>query len=478
MMDARVITPTEEQLHIVDLITNTKDNILVNAYAGTGKTTTLRLIDLSLPKDLPTLYLAFNKRIVEEATGFRQKTIIRTLNSQGHRIWAQTCANPLTMPKQKVGDLLREAIKDLEGDDKKEAWEEFSNITSCVGFAKSLGYVPTNKFPRARRLIEEEDFFSAYTEHHEALSDLCKSLVSTTLASSISAAFAGAIDFNDQIYMPALFGATFPRFPLVLGDEAQDWSPVNHVLLEKLARERLVAVGDPWQTIYGFRGAMPDGMGRLASAFSMTSADLSVSFRCPSAIVRAVHWHVPHLRWSKEGGRASKILNPTLNGFVDGSAIICRNNAPLIRLGFRLLAARRSVCISGSDIGPRIAKVMKKLGEPSMSKVALRNAIEDWRNEKAAKGSTSADDTADCMLVFADYGETLEQAIAYVEKLFDQEGSITLTTGHKSKGLEWPIVYHLDPFLVHDTDQDRNLRYVITTRSQNQFYEINSKDIR
>lgn len=476
-MDAPALRPTDEQRHIVSLMDG-GSNLIINALAGTGKTTTLRLIDNSLPEALPTLYLAFNKQVVDDASGFRSKTVIRTLNSAGHRIWGQTCPHNLTMPKQKVGDLLREQIKELEGDDKDEAWEEFSNITSAVGFAKSLGYVPTGKFPRAKRLIEEEDFFHAFETHHEALSEVSRSLVNNTLTSSISAAFAGSIDFNDQIYMPALFGGTFPKFPLVLTDEAQDLSPVNHVLLEKLARDRLVAVGDPWQSIYAFRGAKTDGMSHLKTQFAMTAADLSVSFRCPSKIVQAVHWHVPSLRWSREGGRASKILNPTLASFPDGCAIICRNNAPLIRLGFRLLANKRSVSINGSEIGPRIVRIMKRLGEPTLSKTGLRNAIEEWRNEKAGKGSTTADDTADCMLVFADYGETLGQALAYVERLFAQRGSITLTTGHKAKGLEWPVVYHVDPFLIRDTKQDRNLQYVITTRSMDMFYEVNSKDIR
>ena len=36
-------------------------------------------------------------------------------------------------------------------------------------------------------------------------------------------------------------------------------------------------------------------MNKLADHFAMTPADLSVSFRCPEAIVRAVHWRVPHM---------------------------------------------------------------------------------------------------------------------------------------------------------------------------------------
>jgi ATP-dependent exoDNAse (exonuclease V) beta subunit len=82
------------------------------------------------------------------------------------------------------------------------------------------------------------------------------------------------------------------------------------------------------------------------------------------------------------------------------------------------------------------------------------------------------------MRVFATFGETLDQAIAYAEHLFKQQGSIRLLTGHKAKGLEWDIVYHLDPWLIKDNDdQELNLRYVIGTRAKQESYEIDGKRI-
>jgi hypothetical protein len=44
--------------------------------------------------------------------------------------------------------------------------------------------------------------------------------------------------------------------------------------------------------------------------------------------------------------------------------------------------------------------------------------------------------------------------------------------------LEWNTVYHLDPFLLRPDEQDLNLRYVITTRAMDTYYEINSQDIK
>jgi superfamily I DNA/RNA helicase len=78
------------------------------------------------------------------------------------------------------------------------------------------------------------------------------------------------------------------------------------------------------------------------------------------------------------------------------------------------------------------------------------------------------------MALFASWGQTLEQAVAYATRIFHEQGAITLTTGHKAKGKEWDVVYHLDPHLCRNDDQDLNLRYVITTRSANQLYEVKS----
>ena len=465
--------PTPEQDHILSLL-ETKSNLLINALAGSGKTTTLEMIQNALAP--PVLCLAFNRRIADVMVKrFRTTTTVRTFNSLGHRIWATTCAGHISLDTKKVPDLLRELIKELPRGDQGEAWEVFWEVKATVDLAKALGYIPDGKYPDAKRIISPSEFWA---RAEEDIGELGQDLVNETLFRSIKAAYSGLIDYNDQVYMPALFGGTYPKFPNVLVDEAQDLSPVNHEMLGHLTKSRLIAVGDPWQSIYGFRGAVRSGMSKLRERFAMTEADLSVSFRCPEAIVRTVHWRVPSMKWSKPGGRVAQLKNPTPSSFVDGSAIISRNNAPLFALALRLLSSGRSVSVSGSDIGPRVIGILRKLGPDNLSKESLLDEIKSWEIEKIAKGSATASDIADCMRVFGRQGATLGQACAYAEHLFRQQGNIQLLTGHKAKGLEWHTVYHLDPFLLRQDEQDLNLRYVITTRAKETYYEINSKDIR
>jgi superfamily I DNA/RNA helicase len=470
-------SPTDEQLSIIDLIAGDSSNVLVNALAGTGKTTTLEMIQDASPTR-PVLLICFNKRVADDASKrFPSTTTVRTFNSLGHRIWAKTVSK-LTLDPKKTANLFKAICDELPREYSRDARELYWETISAVAMAKSLGYIPEGKFPQARRLLSTEQFHASL---EETPSPLLAELIDAVLVASIKTAYAGTIDFNDQIFMPALFGGTFPRYPLVLVDEAQDLNPTNHAMLDKLCKvSRLCGVGDPYQSIYGFRGAVQDGMSILRTRFSMQERTISISFRCPQAIVENVHWRVPHFRWVKEGGHVEQLAQLTPSNIPDGATILCRNNAPLFRCAFHLLAERRSVNVSGSEIGPKLIALLRKIGSDADTQEDLLTKIEGWRDEKLQKsqGPATVNDTADCLRVFASFGATLAQAIAYAEHLFKQQGTIKMMTGHKAKGGEWNHVYILDEWLVGDDEQELNLKYVMSTRAKERLYYIDSANIR
>jgi hypothetical protein len=253
-------------------------------------------------------------------------------------------------------------------------------------------------------------------------------------------------------------------------------------MLEKLVVGRLIAVGDPWQSIYAFRGAMSSSMSTLRARFNMREMDLSISFRCPKAIVLRARTRAPHMQWPEwaEEGSVNAPTEWTHIDIPDGAAIICRNNAPLYKTAFKLLGNKRSVSLAGSDIGPRLVRIMQKLGPPETPQADLIRLICEWKVEKleTANKPATINDMAECMKIFAGFGTNLGQALAYAEYLFKQQGTIRLSTGHKSKGGEWDAVYHLDPWLIGPEEQDQNLWYVITTRAKESLYEIAYKDIK
>jgi DNA helicase II / ATP-dependent DNA helicase PcrA len=478
--DAELVRPTEEQAAIVEAWHGCDDNLLINALAGSGKTSTLEMLLDTI--DGPALYLAFNKSIVKEAEERVPSTCkVQTLNSLGHRVWAQAVGTRLAVDTQKTYLILRDLIGQLKDkEDADELWDAFSDITHAVSMAKHMGYIPQGKFPHAKPITDRQGL---ETRLEDELSELSWWAVDNTLVASIKASYSGGIDFDDQIYMPALFGGTFPRFPNVLVDEDQDLSPSNIAMLKRLvsaAKSRLGAVGDRWQSIYYFRGAETNGVDKLKAMFNMKELPLSISFRCPSEIVRAVHWRVPHMRWIREGGRHATLQSLDSNEIPDGSAIICRNNAPLLRVAFGLLSERRSVQIAGTDIGPKVLRLLKKIGNEDDSRATLLAKIDAWLEHKLSTsrgGGGTHTDMAECLRIFASWGQTLNQAIGYAETIFKAQGAIQLTTGHKAKGREWETCYHLDPFLIRDDEQDQNLKYVITTRAKESMLEIETRNL-
>jgi len=453
---------TEEQSDILTVAKASRNNLMISALAGTGKTSTLELLERAVPRG-PILYLVFNKKNADEAAKrMLSTTTVRTFNSMGHRIWST--GRTIRLDPRKTNAILRDIIDNAPKDYRDTLWGVYYEVLGGVGLAKALGYIPEGLHPNAKRLISRPQLHKAMEERPD---DLTADLIDTVLQRSIKQAYEGLIDYNDQIYMPALFGGAYPQFPLVLVDEYQDLSPVNHALLKKLVRGRLIGVGDPWQNIYGFRGASAGGIEEAKETYSCEALPLSISFRCPSAIVRNVHWHVPHFKWFTEGGQVERPISLRVDDIADDTTIICRNNAPLLSMAFRLLGAGRSISIAGSEIGPRIIGIMKKLGPETLRRDGVLASIKEWEADRLEKESKTASDMAACMRIFALQGKDLSGAMAYAKHIFDQRGSILLTTGHKAKGLEWPNVIHLDPWLVRKepTAQNKTLDYMISNRS-------------
>lgn len=75
------------------------------------------------------------------------------------------------------------------------------------------------------------------------------------------------------------------KFTHVLIDEVQDTNPLQHAILSYLNPRRVFAVGDPWQSIYGFRGSVPE-LARTMTDSGGVQKSLSTNYRCSQAVVR------------------------------------------------------------------------------------------------------------------------------------------------------------------------------------------------
>lgn len=140
---------------------------------------------------------------------------------------------------------------------------------------------------------------------------------------------ADALDFGDQVAVAARLARDVPevaageraRFRVVLLDEYQDTSYAQLVLLSALfgGGHPVTAVGDPHQSIYGWRGASAGGLERFPTDFPDVAPDgdrrpaavyaLSTSWRNDVAVLDAANHVAAPLRRT---GRA-RVALPTLD---------------------------------------------------------------------------------------------------------------------------------------------------------------------
>ncbi len=267
-----------EQQAIFDALGDARlRHLLVVASAGSGKTTTIVQCTAQLNPYVAHRFLAFNKSIATELESrLPRHCVASTFHSAGMGALKRAGIKS-RIDAQKCNFLLRK-----QGLSKTDFQTYAAASCRLVGYAKNAGL-------GALRPASPEAFQTLLTHfdvpHDGSDSELC-SLASKLLASSNSET--NFIDFDDMLYLPLLLNLPFDKVATLFVDEAQDTNEIQRALLGRMLAPtgRLVAVGDPSQSIYGFRGASSDAMSLLRDEFAMTVLPLSVSYRCSVAVVR------------------------------------------------------------------------------------------------------------------------------------------------------------------------------------------------
>lgn len=465
------MTPTDEQKQCIDFALSSKENLQIIARAGAAKTTTLIMIAEALPK-VEILCLAFNKKIAMEMNErLPDNCTAKTLNGLGHRIWGKFLKKKLELKKDKCFTLMKQIGDSLTKKSEIDDFREFfAETLSAINHGKNCGWIPEKYQGYWKPLMSDDDFWQTLDF---IPSELQKAVISDVTEKSFRLALRGQIDFNDQILCPAICPVTFDPVPLVLIDEAQDLSHLNHVTLSKIVkRNRIIAVGDPCQAIYAFRGASAESMPELAERFQMETLFLTTCFRCASSIVENARWRAPDMNWPGSAivGSVQHYDKWDYEIINDETAVLCRNNAPLFRLAIRLLTNGKFPQLAGRDVAYQLIKIMKKLGKPSIIRQEANNELFAWREKQLEKTRfpSGIHDKVECIQIFLEQTRTLGDAIAYLEQLAKQSGRIHLMTGHKAKGLEFTEVFILDVFLCNASRdaQNDNIRYVMETRAK------------
>lgn len=277
---------SEHQLAVFDAIASGGSNLLVEAVAGSGKTTTilegLRHIRRGEATSLlapSVVFLAFNRNIAETLKARCPASVqCATFHALGLRALKRRLDSPRTRRKEfvdgrKVGKIV---FRLLDRDD-----PDIQNVIRLVGLLKSTW--PKEK-PEVLAKLHDLDFDEPQKAMEVAERAYARSMEDLD-----------SIDFDDMLMLPIALDAEFDEQDWIFVDEAQDTNNIQLEILDRLAgsargdsargASRYVFVGDRHQAIYAFRGANSDSMDVIASRFATRSLPLSVSYRCPKLVI-------------------------------------------------------------------------------------------------------------------------------------------------------------------------------------------------
>lgn len=488
------LTPTPQQAAIISAIL-AGENVMVRALAGCAKTSTIVMAANAIAPSKPAIALAFNKKIADDLkTRLPPNVEAVTMNGLGHRAWGKNLGKKILLEQNKQYKLLDKVLTDLK---LTLTYKEKPIIVSLCNALRNIGAIPPG-FPTGTPLIPWAEALESswdFIEEPEHRNEDNNRIVTALLLASIHQGFAGTIDFPDQLYLPVVFGAPWPNPEILFVDEAQDLSPINHIMVKNCRAKQLIVVGDPNQAIYAFRGALSDSMDRFSTMRDFTNLELTVTFRCGKEIVKRAQSLVPDFTAAPNNsfGEVINLDRWDFNTVIDRSiptAILCRNNAPLIRMALRLLRARIPATILGKDIAKGLVKDIQKASPTNTPLPACLAAVKSYYDNRVELKPTLANILADRFAAIRAAGEGAtdrDSLCGLIDSLFSEDPSaiVTLATGHKAKGLEWEKVIHLDSFLIphkgakspEEIQQEYNLRYVIETRAKNTLILASTKGL-
>lgn len=462
---------SNQQKAIVEAVAANNTDIQVTARAGCGKTTTiLAACEVAQGR---TAFFAFNKSIATElATKAPAHVKVQTLHALGFGA-IRGVFRSVQVDADKTFKLLKPLLR-------ADEMELISPVKKLLSLAKNNLVPPT-----------DENLFDLANEYEITVNgDSARifELVRAVFEAGIPSDDAQAveIDFDDMIFLPPFLNMRVPAYDWVFVDEAQDMNNAQkELVLMVAARGRVCYVGDPAQAIYAFRGADSDAMPNLAKqlrALGRPVVDLALNEtrRCPKQIVKAAQAFVPDFNALPDAPEGS-IKQAREIDAQPGDMVLCRMNAPLVSVAFKLLRANVPVKIQGKDIGAGLLSVIKKLRAVSVND--LLSKLENYRAKeletisrryadkpsKLENATAALNDKVDTLAFLAAEQSTIDGLTASIERLFAEvassNGVVLLSTIHKAKGLEAPRVW----ILVTKTRpgaQENNIQYVAITRAK------------
>lgn len=487
VQDFSKVVGSNEQVAFWDTVKTTNNHLILRARAGTGKTFTATYMLSFLPDTLKIIFTAFAKDIATELESrvpdhIAASTIHSFAFKQVKR-W-----NPkVQVNKDKVYDIINTLISD---DDESKDFLTIA-VKRLVDLSKYHLYDGTNE----DQLMDLANKFGV--ELNDSTSQIFQ-LVKEVM--KISKAQKHIVDFTDMLWFVYTYNIPVEQYDVFIADEMQDLNKLQQFVVFRAIEKggRFVGVGDDRQAIFGFAGADVDSMENMISELGKSKRGVKVmplteSRRSPQSHIAMAQSLVPDIKAldNAEIGSIEEITcDIAITKALSGDMLICRRNAPLIKVAYALIRSGKPAMVKGRDIGVGILALVKKLRSNSI--VQLIEKAETYRanelaklqakGKKAESAIVTLNDKIDTLIALTEDVNDLTDLRVKINRLFADDnpaGKILLSSVHKAKGLEADNVFILDYAHIMlkmsqewQQVQEKNLFYVALTRSKRKMYLV------
>lgn len=463
-------SPTDEQLSALDMA-KTGNSFKIVAYAGAGKTSTLRLVSQSLGGR--GLYLAFNKAIASDAQGkFAPHVKCQTFHSLAFRHVPKAITAKVTQPKatalqtaQSLG-LSSIPVERVIAGKKQTVVLTSAKLGTIINdaltqFCKTHAAYPAPRHISLPTWLNDNDTAQLQTLLYPALERRWRE--------AIDPRHQGGIGHDVYLKLWTLSNPVIPA-DFVLFDEAQDADPLMMGVLMNQACQTIY-VGDAHQQIYEWRGAI-NAMKRLPYPATL----LTQSFRFGEKIADIANVFLKALQEPipLRGNLAIHSSVETQRHISHKHAVLCRTNATAMSQLLRGLKLGHKVALQADS--QRILKFCQ--GAESLQAGKTTNILPElayfkhWKEVQAFAETGDGADLKTWVKLVEEHGT--KTMITAINQLTPPESAdYIVSTAHKSKGLEWGRVqlgddfrYETNNLSVKISPEELRLLYVACTRAK------------
>lgn len=462
--------PTNEQEAICANRPGPGELMLINAYAGSGKTETLRLIAERHP-DVKFTYLCYNRDTAEKAKRrFPKNTRCSTIHSLAHGAIGRYYKQDFRMPTAK------EVMRKFEI---KKPYVAVMAVEGVVRYCNSSEpKICESHFGRDE--CHRVKIFEKYPDLILISEAIWQEMINP----------ASQFPISHDAYLK-LWSLKSPSIPgeVILHDESQDMNPVTLGILsgqKAKLNPGLVIVGDSHQAIYAWRGAV-NSMESLRST-AKYRFNLTTSFRFGQDIADNASKVLQRLKRDPvriigagptKSDLPDKVYIARKNSSLIGMAIFSIKTEPELRFHF---AGTRSAENWDPYYLYELQKPLDLLnlfkGRPELVVLEQMKKFESFEEVVALTQGDDEGDGVDRELewyieqLLKKYGDELPDLIDAIRarSVSPEQANLSFSTAHRSKGLEWKNVVMMDDFDVNYQLEHEKLEL----HSEEEIQEVNA----